>query len=211
MKQTLRRVLAASVLFALIIFPFVIWGEWLEALAPEIAKSQEATAGVFLAVVALLASDIVLPIPSSIVAYLSGQLLGFWLGALANFLGLTLGCVVGYWLGYFLGKPAFQMLLTRKDLDKLDVHFRSFGSYSVILLRGIPIFAEASVLLAGTTRFGLSQFLKLATPVNAILGGAFAYGGSLGVATSSGIATLCISVAIPSLVLFYFERARRPY
>ncbi len=49
----------------------------------------------------LLASDILLPIPSSIVGTLLGARLGFWAGLIAIWTGLMAGNILGYLLARF--------------------------------------------------------------------------------------------------------------
>ena len=61
-----------------------------------------ATAG---AIGALLALDVFLPVPSSIVSTGAGVLLGFWTGAAVIWIGMTLGCVIGYVFGAYAAVP----------------------------------------------------------------------------------------------------------
>ena len=89
MHAIARRTIAVVLLAAAIIVPFLIWGEKLDALVPELVDSKIAKPILGAIVALLLASDIVLPIPSSIVAFLSGQLLSFVPGTIANFAHLA--------------------------------------------------------------------------------------------------------------------------
>lgn len=192
---------AALALLAALVVPFAFWGEDIEKLAPEIAMSQEASAAVFLSVVALLASDIALPIPTSIVAYFSGQLLGFLIGATANLAGLTLGCIIGYVLGRSFGRPISERLIGKEDQEKLDMHFAKWGRYSVAVLRGMPVLAEASILLAGVSRVGFAKSMLLAAPANVCLSVLFALAGSEGVGTLSGITIFLAAIIFPGILV----------
>ena len=65
MRAIARRTIAVVLLAAAIIVPFLIWGEKLDALVPELVDSKIAKPILGAIVALLLASDIVLPIPSS--------------------------------------------------------------------------------------------------------------------------------------------------
>jgi len=87
-----------AVLIALVVVPFLLFGAELEAwslriMADDRSKFAVATAGGL-----LLASDVVLPIPSTVVISGLGALLGGALGLAVAVVGLTLGCVLGYGL-----------------------------------------------------------------------------------------------------------------
>ena len=57
-------------------------------------------------VAGLLASDVLLPVPSSLVSSFAGHMLGFTIGLLAVWSGMMLGCLVGYWIGASGGAPS---------------------------------------------------------------------------------------------------------
>ena len=149
-----RRTVAAFLLMAAIIVPFLIWGERLEVLAPGLIDTKSAKPLLGAIVALLLAADIVLPIPSSIVAFLSGQLLGFVPGALANFAGFTIGCGAGYAIGRVGGRPLAVAICGESDVLKLELGYARWGKFRMLLMRGVPVLAEASIVLAGVSRLG---------------------------------------------------------
>jgi uncharacterized membrane protein YdjX (TVP38/TMEM64 family) len=207
---TTRRAFAGFLLLAAIIVPFLLWGEKLEALTPEMIDAKIARPLLGGIIALILASDIVLPIPSSIVAFLSGQLLGFIPGAMANFAGLTLGCVAGYALGWFGGRPLASVICGEKDVIRLEAAFARWGKYSILLLRGVPVLAEASIILAGVARLGFLRSMWLAAAPNFCLSLLFAYAGADGWKTVSGVLLFVASAALP--ILFYLlARPRTPF
>ncbi|HEX9945955.1 MAG TPA: hypothetical protein VGA98_00285, partial [Allosphingosinicella sp.] len=85
-------------LLALIVVPFLL----LEPDVGRLVKDLFGSGGqpglvLALAIVVLLAFDVVLPIPSSLVSVAAVVLFG-WLGGVLIWLGMTVGCGLGYWL-----------------------------------------------------------------------------------------------------------------
>lgn len=116
--------------------------------------------------IALLTLDIVLPVPSSIVALLAVALFGGLGGFLLVFIGLCLGASFGYWLG----AGYFQLLsdgLTVKEWQQAGRLGKRLSTLSLIFLRGVPVLAEASVLAAGMQSYPLKRFLLVTTLANA--------------------------------------------
>ena len=197
-----RRTVAVFLLTAAIIVPFLIWGERLDALVPRLVADNTAQPLLGAIVALLLAADIVLPIPSSIVAFLSGQLLGFVPGALANFAGFTIGCLAGYAIGRFGGRPLAVAICGESDVMKLEQGFARWGKFSVLLMRGVPVLAEASIILAGVTRLGFARSMGLAAVPNVCLSVLFAWAGAARWDTLSGLGVFLFSVGMPMVVYY---------
>lgn len=104
----------------------------------------------------LLAVDVLLPVPSSIVGTALGARLGFSMGVLWCWSGLMLGNLVGYALG--------QLLPHRFASELPEV-----PSEAVLFLsRPVPVLAEAATLVAGANRLGLRPFLSATAIGNAV-------------------------------------------
>ena len=58
--------------------------------------------------ISLLAADILLPIPSSVVMTFNGSLFRLIPGAIVSLVGLLIGAVIGYWLSRLYGKKLVQ-------------------------------------------------------------------------------------------------------
>ena len=114
----------------------------------------------------LLALDVLLPIPSSILGALLGGRLGFALGFAWTFAGLCAGHLLGYALGRLL--PArFASELPRAPTLAV-----------VFLSRPVPVLAEAVAIAAGVERMPLAPYVASAALGNAVYAGALAANGA---------------------------------
>lgn len=154
-----RGLLLIAIVLAVPILPFLAFGEsaesqiegWLDRSLPPIAA--------VVLVIGLLATDIVLPVPSSIVSTFAGKMLGFWAGTAASWCGMTLGAVAAFWLVRVFGRPLARRLSSEHELARMDAMADRYGVLILVLARPVPVFAEASVLLMGTMRIGWWRFL----------------------------------------------------
>lgn len=152
-----------------------------------------------LLLVTLLALDVLLPVPSSLVALLAVAALGAIGGYLVIFIGLCLGARLGYWLG----AGYFRLLsnwLGLRTWQPGQLAYR-LSTLSLVCLRGVPVLAETSVLAAGMQRYPLRQFLLVTTLANAGLALAYAAIGSLLVEQNALLATILASMVLPGLFL----------
>lgn len=92
----------------------------------------------FLFVVVILAFDIILPVPSSVVAMFAVAVLGPLPGAASVWLGLTLGCCIGYWLGDCSEKWIGMRWLSVKERQKARQLADKIGGGALIMMRGCP-------------------------------------------------------------------------
>src|SRR5450830_356362 len=152
-----------------------------------------------LLLVTLLALDVLLPVPSSLVSLLAVAALGAIGGYLVIFIGLCLGASLGYWLGagYFRLLSNWLGLRSRQPGQ---LAYR-LSTLSLVCLRGVPVLAETSVLAAGMQRSPLRQFLLVTTLANAGLALAYAAIGSLLVQQNALLATILASMVLPGLFL----------
>lgn len=198
----LRWLLLIAVVLAVPILPFLVFGEstesqiegWLDrSLSPRIAVAL---------VVGLLAADIFLPVPSSVVSTFAGKMLGFWVGTAASWCGMTLGVVAVFWLVRVFGRPLAERLSSRQELARMDALAARYGVFILVLARPIPVLAEASVLLMGTMRLGWRRFL-IATGLSNL--GIAAVYAALGDRVQSPIA-MAASMAIPLAAMLMARR-----
>lgn len=104
----------------------------------------------------ILTSDILLPVPSSIIGTMLGARLGFLPGWFLTWLGLMLGNLIGYYAGRF-ALSRFGSSLPQTPTVLL-----------LLMSRPVPIVAEAAAFTAGASRMKLSQFLFAAVIGNGI-------------------------------------------
>ena len=145
----------AVLLAAFILVPFALYEHEAEqAVAGYIAAQRGAqrSPAAALVLAALLCADVLLPIPSSLVAAASGFLLGWPRGALVNWLGLNAGAVLGYWIGSTAGRAALRSFVGERGLARAAGAHRRWGDWSLIVSRAVPVLAEAAVVFAGAAR-----------------------------------------------------------
>lgn len=102
----------------------------------------------------VLASDIVLPVPSSIVLYINGYFLGVLFGALVSISGLMVGCIIGY----FLGKASSNIFKSERN-KKADPILELYGPPAIFLTRGIPILSESICFVCGYNKVNFKHYL----------------------------------------------------
>ena len=87
--RLLRWGVLGALFLASLIIPFMIWGEALDSWVARVDWTGTAPTLAAAAGALLLAADIVLPVPSSLVVTMLGTVLGAWLGTAVGTAGLT--------------------------------------------------------------------------------------------------------------------------
>src|SRR5260370_10952152 len=95
-NSAMRWVVLIGLLFALIIIPFLIFEKQFWELGTWLAEGHASGWASAATIAALLALDVFLPVPSSIVSTGAGVPLGFWRGTAVVWIGMTSGCTIGY-------------------------------------------------------------------------------------------------------------------
>lgn len=111
-------------------------------------------------IIALLTSDILIPVPGIVVVSLAGFLLGPFWGAVCGSLGLTLAGVTGYLLCRIYGYRMLSKIY--KDENTLIEMRDTFHRHSILVLllsRAAPMFPEAVSCLAGATQMPFLRYL----------------------------------------------------
>ncbi|WP_065257315.1 3-dehydroquinate synthase [Pseudomonas bananamidigenes] len=188
---------------ALVIASFLLFEQqiqnFLTHLDLYLPSSPTQKLNVALLLIALLALDVVLPVPSSVVALLAVAMLGSVGGYLVIFIGLCLGAG----LGYALGAGYFRMLSSRLGLHQRQTGQLAYrlGTLSLICLRGVPVLAETSVVAAGMQRYPLRAFLLVTTLANAGLALAYSAIGTFLVEENALLVTILASMVLPGLFI----------
>jgi uncharacterized membrane protein YdjX (TVP38/TMEM64 family) len=169
----MRSILLAGLLSLLIVLPFLLWGEAAEAWVDQFLSDESSLWLLGAAIFLLLASDIALPIPSSVVATASGAFLGIGLGTIVSAGGMTAGVIAGLLIGRRYGRPACRAFVGADEYARLERYFRSHGILILVLMRPVPVLAEASVISAASLGIEIKAAIAYTTLAN--LGIAFAY------------------------------------
>ncbi len=192
----MRLVWLVCVVLALILVPFFLWEEPLAAFASRLIEQNRNAWWIGPAISGLLASDVLLPIPSSILSTVSGAVLGFLGGAVANTLGMTLGCLAGYRAG---------RLAKGQNDERLAALWARHGEWTLVVTRAVPVLAEAGVLFAGVTGMPFRRFLWITTLANAGIGTLYAAIGAFAMEWNSFLAAFLGSLLIPGLAHLFLR------
>ncbi len=183
--------------------PFVIWGGSVEQLFSQ-AGTVEWLRGhgrwAWAAGFALLASDLVLPVPGTVVMSALGFVYGPVLGGLLGATGSFLSGAIAYWLCRALGRGAALRLLGERDLERGERLFVSAGGWLVVLSRWLPLLPEVVACMAGLTHMPARLFHLALACGSLPLGFAFAAVGHAGT-EHPALALAASALAPPALWL----------
>ncbi|QDU99153.1 TVP38/TMEM64 family protein [Lignipirellula cremea] len=205
MRDLFRPVLFMTVVILIPVLPFLLFGAQLESWAESWRDEPQArgwTAGL---VFALLASDIFLPVPASAVSTLGGSQLGAVWGTLISWAGMSVGAAAGFGLARRYGSRFARWFSKEEDLDRIDALTQRYGPATLLITRGVPVLAEASVLMLGMHRLSWSRFLPPVLLANLVLSVAYAVFGNeaqkhewlpLALGVSIGLPVLLAAIAM---------------
>ena len=196
-------------ILALILVPFFLFGarieQWTESRLQSPVLSRWFVA---LVLGGLLASDILLPVPSSMVSTACGFLLGVTLGSLTSFLGMAVSCAIGYWLGARAGRAAAGGLVGAGQLARMESLGARWGSWIVVVCRPVPVLAEVSVVFAGMGRMPVGRFALLCGLSNLAISVVYALVGAFASHVDSFLFAFAASVLVPGLAMLAARRKK---
>lgn len=125
-KQSRRLVVAFAVLtLAIPVTGFLIFGDEFEQGIGEAVRNFESSQQLFVAIVAVLAVDLFLPVPSSVVLTYGGMSLGILPATAAGCLGLLISSEIGYWLGRLGGRPIANRFIIKNEFEQVGQSSRN--------------------------------------------------------------------------------------
>lgn len=199
MRHLWRPLLLVALALLVPIVPFLSFGPWLEERIERWLDPPPPPAMVALGTVALLSTDVLLPVPSSVVSTVAGAQLGVVAGTIVSWLGMTLGAVAGFVLARVCGRPLAERLASADDLNRLDALAAHHGAWILIVTRALPVLAEAAVLLMGATRLGWRRFLPAVLLSNLGIAAVYSVLGHLARYRGQMLLAIAVSIALPVL------------
>jgi uncharacterized membrane protein YdjX (TVP38/TMEM64 family) len=196
----MRWALITVLIVALILVPFFLFEDYFNALAARIDAGGTARWSAAAAVIALLASDVVLPIPSSVVSAMAGALLGFARGTLIVWIGMMVSCVVGYLAGHHSSRAA-RRFVGDDGLRRASGLADRYGSFALVLCRPVPVLAEASVIFAGLVGAPFARFLALCSASNLGVAAGYAAIGAFSMRADSFLLAFFGSLLVPGVAI----------
>ena len=149
------------------------------------------------AVIGLLAVDIFIPVPSSIVMVLSGAAFGVVWGSVLAFIG----SIGGEWLGFELARKYGTALSTRfigdaAERQRLNRILTTHGAAAVAVTRALPVVMETMSVVAGLSTMKRSTFLIASTIGTVPIVVVYAYAGAVSREMDSVVPAIVIIIAV---------------
>lgn len=188
---------------ALIVFvlvPFFLFEDRFNALAETITRGDTARWLVASSIFALLALDVILPVPSSIVSTAAGVLLGFWAGVAIIWIGMMVGGVFGYALGARATDIA-RRFVGGEGLVRAERLAARYGDWTILVCRPVPVLAEASVIFAGIIRAPFRRFVWLTAWSNLGIALGYAAFGAFSMRVDSFLLAFLGALIIPGIIM----------
>jgi uncharacterized membrane protein YdjX (TVP38/TMEM64 family) len=199
-QDALRWLAFSSLLAAAILLPFLLFEDflaaWTSAALGGARDRPLLSAGL---IIALLAGDAALPVPSSILSSFAGGAFGWRSGALVIWTGMTLGAVLGYGLGSSAGRGVAIRIVGPAELNRARRLFADVGPAALIVTRAVPVLAEASTLVAGAARMPFRLFLLSTGAANAGVATAYSGVGAVAASANSFLIVFIGLVSIPAV------------
>jgi uncharacterized membrane protein YdjX (TVP38/TMEM64 family) len=175
-------------------------------LADESPDIGRANAGAAATSFALLALDVVLPVPSSAVMVANGALFGWPAGAALSLSASIAAALLGGVIGR-RGGPLLQRLVAPAPRARVMRAIEQHGALVIVVTRPVPIVAETAAILAGAAGMPLGR-LAAAAAIGA-LPPAVAYALAGAVASSLGSATIVLACVLVLAALVWVTEQRR--
>jgi len=208
MTHTLRILLAlALAAVAVPLVPFLLVGARLDHLVADWLDPPPPPAVLAALEIGVLAADVLLPVPSSVVATLGGSVLGVAAGTACAWLGLSLGAAAGWGIGRLAGGRALARL-DAADRAALSRQERRLGALFIVLTRPLPLVAEAAAILCGAAGMTARRFLGWAAAGNLAVASAWSAAGAAGARADAVQWVLAAALVVP-LGLAWLSARRR--
>ncbi len=156
----MKRILVPTVIISIIILAFFLAFPNLENYFSEVIDYHSDSSMIIFALLSflILSSDFLLPIPSSILMFTNGLVLGFIPGFFLSIIANMVSSIFGYYLGRS-AQNKVNSLYSPEELQRANTFLSNYGEIGLIISRGIPILSEATSIVSGNMSFNLKKFL----------------------------------------------------
>lgn len=182
---------------SLVLVVWLIWGQGLEAAVTTDYLTRHGHWAWAIGL-GLLISDIILPIPGTVVMSGLGYIYGPVVGGLLAAVGSTFAGLVAYGCCRLVGQRVAVKLLGQADFERGQQLFHAGGGWVVAVSRALPILPEAIACTAGLVRMPFYKFLGALLCGSLPMGFIFAAIGASG--KSQPAWAIGLSVALPAIL-----------
>ncbi|MEM7132819.1 MAG: VTT domain-containing protein [Chloroflexota bacterium] len=109
--------------------------------------------------IALLILDIFLPIPASLIMIANGAMYGLLLGTLLSLIGSVGATLTGFAIGKRSRTWVANHMVSEQQMDAAQEMFARWGMVAIIITRPMPLLAETTAIVAGTSGMSVQQLL----------------------------------------------------
>ncbi len=156
------RLLAALIAFtAIVLISFAIWGDDLMqmfTLEGSMGWLRNYGPWAWLMSILLLITDLLLPLPATIIMAATGFLYGPVIGSLISIAGSFGSGSLAYWVCRSFGEGTTKKILGEKEFEKGRGIAERAGGWIVVLSRWLPVLPEVVACMAGLTRMNAIKF-----------------------------------------------------
>jgi uncharacterized membrane protein YdjX (TVP38/TMEM64 family) len=188
-------------LAAIVLVIFFLWGDSLMTVFTEegtISWLGNYGSWAWLAAIALLMADLLLPLPATLIMSALGYFYGALGGGVISTIGSFLAGSLGYWTCRSMGENAARKLLGPAEFERGKKLSGNIGGWIVALSRWLPVFPEVIACMAGLTRMRPRYFHAALLCGSLPLGFTYAYIGATG--QSNPAVAIVLSAGLPPLI-----------
>jgi uncharacterized membrane protein YdjX (TVP38/TMEM64 family) len=162
--------------------------------------------------VLLLIADVLQPIPTSLVMVAHGALFGVAGGTALSLIGSVAATLTAFAIGR-AGNDVVRRFVTPREYDRASALLERWGVVAIAATRPIPILAETTALLAGSSRLTWKETTIAATAGSIVPAVVYAWAGAHTLGTASvallfgGVIAVTLAMAAVSR---FKKRAARP-
>jgi 3-dehydroquinate synthetase len=197
--------LIVALLMIAIVASHLLFEEPVHAFVNHHSSAASNPLGIAVAIFTGLATDILLPIPSSVLSIWAVINYGFISGFVLVWLGMSTACILGYLLGAGAGNRFLMRFFSTQDIHSAQQLTQRYGTGALIFSRAVPVLAEASVVAAGIARMPFAAFLRVTLLSNAGIALAYSAAGAWANASTSFILAFAGSIILPMSALGIFR------
>lgn len=192
------------------LLPFLAWARHIEDWYKHYEEHPPPKPVTVAIVVGSLATDIFLPIPSSVVSTFAGSQLGTLGATAASFVGMTIGACLGFAVARWWGRPLARWFARDDDLARMEELTEKLGPTVLVVTRAVPILSEAGVLLFGAMKMPWRTFLPPVLLANLGLSLAYAFFGERFPILYAMAGAIALPVLAACIVRWVWPEAKGP-